>query len=229
MGARCRQHQDADPACSACQLGFGEHVLSWRESAAGREFPWRVPNRTDYQLVLAEILLQRTRAEQVAKLFPALIAQYPDWETLAGAERPELEGALTPLGLQHRRAASLIALANAVLVSGCLPSQVDELMRMPGVGQYVSRMIALQRGTQTKVGAIDVNVARVLERVFGPRRLADIRDDPYLQVLAVALLPDGREADYTLALLDFAASICRPRGPRCDKCPIRMCRSRLLA
>lgn len=214
--------------CTECRQEFTTRILAWWRDDRRRIFPWREHGRTDYHLALAEVLLQQTQAERVAALFPRLIAAFSDWESLAEADLPVLEKALEPLGLQRRRALSLIALARAVLANGSLPGSVAELIQLPGMGQYISRMVALQLGTEVHVGAIDVNVARVLERVFGQRTLADIRYDPYLQRLAVALLPEGREAEYTLALLDFAAARCRSRTPSCEECPINSCRSRRL-
>lgn len=183
-------------------------------------------DRTDYHIALAEVLLQQTKAERVASVFTALVREFPDWESVALAEIQTLERSLKPLGLYRRRAASLKALAGAVLAAGSLPDTVEELMKLPGMGQYISRMVALQRRTEVHVGAVDVNVARVLERVFGPRSMADVRYDPYLQGLALGLVPEGRELDYTLGILDFAASLCRARGPLCGACPVGRCRTR---
>ena len=210
-------------ACAECRAAFQGSVLR-SAATTRRSFPWRRSERSSYELVVAEILLQQTRAEQAAKVFPTLVDQCPDWLGLANMPTPDLEELLRPLGLQKRRAAALQALAQEVLERG-LPASASELEALPGVGQYMARAIAAQLSNEV-VAPIDTNVARVLERVFGPRRLADIRHDPDLQALALALVPRSDSGGYLVALLDFASAICRPRTPRCDECPAPACRYR---
>ena len=223
--APCRPEHAARPApaCAGCRAAFQGSVL---QSAATtrRSFPWRRSERSSYELVVAEVLLQQTRAEQAAKVFPDLVGQCPDWLGLARTPRADLEELLRPLGLQRRRAAALQALARMVLDTG-LPASASELEALPAVGQYMARAIAAQLSNEV-VAPIDTNVARVLERVFGPRRLADVRHDPELQGLALALVPPSDSGGYLVALLDFASAICRPRAPRCHECPVPACRYR---
>ncbi len=223
--APCRPEHAAKPAstCAECRAAFQGSVL---RSAAmtRRSFPWRRSERSAYELVVAEVLLQQTRAEQAAKVFPALVDQCPDWLGLASLPRADLEELLRPLGLQRRRSAALQALARMVIERG-LPARASELETLPGVGQYMARAIAAQLSNEV-VAPIDTNVARVLERVFGPRTLADIRHDPELQALALALVPPLDSGGYLVALLDFASAICRPKAPRCHECPAPACRYR---
>lgn len=191
-----------------------------------RSFPWRDGDRTPYELVLAEVLLQQTRADHVASVFGSVVERCPDWDSLAEIPTTELEELLRPLGLQNRRAASLVALARAVRIQG-LPSSASDLETLPGVGQYIARAVAVQLFREA-VAPIDANVARVLERVFGPRKLADLRYDPELQRLALSLVPSEKPGDYLTSLLDFGAVICRSRAPQCDQCPVPSCRFRTL-
>ena len=206
--------------CSKCQTVFQANILRWGANHC-RTFPWRRPDRTSYELVVAELLLQQTRAEQTAKCFAAIIDRCPDWDALASVPLPELEELLKPLGLHRRRSAALHALAQAVLSRG-LPIRADQLETLPGIGQYMARAIAAQVSNEV-VAPIDTNVARVLERVFGPRKLADIRYDPGLQELALNLVPRSGPGEYLVALLDFSAVVCRPRAPRCHECPLTAC------
>ena len=209
--------------CVTCREAFRTTVLR-RGARNRRTFPWRRSDRSPYELVVAELLLQQTRAEQAAKVFPVIVGRCPDWFALAREPISDLEALLRPLGLQNRRAAALHALAQAVLERG-LPRSASELETLPGIGQYMARAIAVQVSGEV-VAPIDTNVARVLERVFGRRKLADIRYDPGLQGLALALMPPTNPQGYFVALLDFAAAICRPRAPRCDDCPLLACRFR---
>ena len=130
---------------------------------SGRTFPWR--SWTDeYRVLVTEVLLQRTRAGVVETRLPAFFAKYPDWAALASAPLEELRRALAPLGLSHRRAASLSALARAL--SG--PGELAEYETMPGVGQYIGRAarVAMQ---ESREAMVDANFVRVLQRAFpGP-------------------------------------------------------------
>lgn len=223
MVAQCR-HDEAQPSCATCRLAFSSAVLDWANHGT-RSFPWR-GDRNPYRVTIAEILLQQTRAENVAAIFDDFVGTYPNWSALARAALGELETRLRPLGLQRRRAAGLLALAQEVTRrGGGLPATSQELSELPAIGQYISRAIATQISAE-RCAAVDVNVARVLERVFGPRTLADIRYDPYLQTLALDLASGMKGSRYLFALLDFASAICTARNPRCDSCPMLFCKTR---
>ena len=170
------------------------------------------------------MLLQQTRAEQVAGLFPQILKRCPEWLDLATIPLAELERLLKPLGLQNRRAVALRELARVVTQKG-LPETAAGLQELPGIGQYMARAIAAQLFGEV-VAPVDTNVARILERVFGPRTLADIRYDPALQDLALNLVPVDNPGGYLVDLLDFASTVCRPRAPFCEACPIVSCRFR---
>ena len=207
-------------SCPTCVEEFREALLLWSTSNY-RTFPWRKPGRSPYELVVAEVLLQQTRAEQVAGLFPQLLRRCPGWRDLATIPIAELEDLLKPLGLQNRRAVTLNALARSVTQKG-LPDTAEGLQELPGIGQYMGRAIAAQLFGEV-VAPVDTNVARVLERVFGRRRLADIRYDPALQSLALKLVPPSNPGGYLVSTLDFASTVCRPRSPICEDCPVGSC------
>ena len=187
-----------------------------------RSFPWRRSEPRTYELMIAEVMLQQTRAEQVAVVIDSVLDRCPDWPDLLAIPKSDLEQLLRPLGLQRRRAAALHKLAKAVVEKG-VPKSSKELEKLPGIGQYMARAIAAQL-YQEVVAPIDTNVARILERVFGPRDLADIRYDPKLQQLALSLVPSDNPDGYLMAILDFAAAICRPNNPKCEVCPVTNCR-----
>ena len=206
--------------CEACVEEFRQAVMLWSESGE-KMFPWRREGRTSYELVVAEVLLQQTRAEQVASLFPRILQRCSGWVDLATIPIGELKDLLKPLGLQNRRASTLHALACRVKQEG-LPDTAAGLQELPGIGQYMARAIAAQLFGEV-VAPVDTNVARVLERVFGPRTLADIRYDPALQGLALELVPASDPGGYLVGILDFASTVCRPRSPRCGECPVASC------
>ena len=206
--------------CQLCRSEFEAAIVQW-SSGNVRTFPWRRVGRTPYELVLAEVLLQQTRAEHVARTFAAILDRCPEWQSLTSIPLKELEDLLRPLGLYRRRARVLISLAEAVVQRG-LPTEAEDLEGLPGIGQYMSRAIATQLSNEA-VAPVDTNVARVLERAFGTRKFADIRYDKQLQRLALQLVPHADPDGYFVALVDFAAMICRSRSPKCDECPVPAC------
>lgn len=204
---------------------FRERLLAWYR-AHGRLFPWRHADATLYLRVLSEVLLQRTPAERVGGFVEGFVAQYPDWKALAEAKIEDLGEELRPLGLWRRRAESIHALATEVFhANGTLPQDRTALESLPGVGQYIANAIdVIAHGGAAPF--LDSNMARVLERVFGPRAQADIRYDPYLQSLAhrATAAPDSLAVNF--AVLDHAAVTCTIRRPQCEACVVAdLCRS----
>lgn len=194
-------------------------LLQWAEQD-GRVFPWRLPGASTYERIVVEVLLQRTTASAVGSFYPAFVDRFPSWETLAAASTDELEIFLKPLGLWRRRAASLLGLARyAAAVSGEFPRGAASHAEIPAVGQYVSNAISMfQHGLRTPL--LDVNMARVIERFVRPRRLADIRYDPWLQAAAHWLVRGETPERVNWAVLDFAALVCKARTPLCRSCPV---------
>src|SRR5437773_4568368 len=151
---------------------FRRRLLAWSQHE-GRTFPWRHERATNYQRVISEVLLQRTRAEVVGAVFPEFVRQFSSWRALASAHPKQLQAFLRPLGLWRRRAASIAKLSRAVLSRrGRFPTTREELETMPAVGQYVASAVLLFCHGRPEP-LIDSNMARVLERYFGSRKLAD--------------------------------------------------------
>lgn len=197
---------------------FQSRILEWYKKN-GRKFLWRKKGLTNYQYVIAEVLLQRTKAETVAKFYPNFIRDFPNWKSLANAEIQTLEDYLNPVGLYRQRSKRLMSLAKEMVKrNGKLPRDRKELESIPFMGQYIANAVELVVfGKPSPL--VDVNMARVLERFFGERKMADIRYDPYLQKLAYAIVGHEQAKQVNWAVLDFAANICRPR-PFCEICLI---------
>ena len=195
-------------------------ILRWFR-AEGRKFPWRKPTASKYQQVVAEVLLQRTRAEAVSNLYLGFIRCFPSWIKLALATERDLQEFLRPLGLWRRRAASLQLLAQQMAGRrGRFPNGREQIEKLSGVGQYICNAILMfDKGENQPL--LDVNFARVLERVFGPRKLSDIRYDPYLQKLAWRVVQHRSPQQLNWAFLDLAAAVCSIRKPRCPICPLK--------
>lgn len=198
---------------------FRAHLLKWFKKM-GRQFPWRLRECNTYQIITAELLLQRTRASVVADFFNDFIKKYPSWQDLASAEQADLEEFLKPVGLWKRRTAALISLARAVVTRGGeLPASREELESLPAIGQYIANAV-LTMCYNRREPLLDVNMARLLERFFGPRNLADIRYDSYLQELSRVVLSRRSAKELNWAMIDFAALVCTARSPSHTSCPL---------
>lgn len=196
-----------------------EKLLAWFETN-GRSFPWRKSGLSSYQLVIAEVLLQRTRAETVSGFYSFFIARFPTWGAIACASLPEVKGVLKPVGLYHQRAVRLKKLATEMVKrKGAFPRDRKELESIPFLGKYIANAVELLIfGIPSPL--LDVNMTRVLERYFGKRQMADIRYDPYLQALATEFVTHPSSKKINWAVLDFASLVCKARKPLCPSCPI---------
>ena len=196
---------------------FQIRILLWFEKE-GRKFPWRKKGLTSYQKVIAEVLLQRTKAETVAKFYKTFLTKYPNWGSLNNTRTKTLEKVLTPIGLYRQRSLLLKKLAKEMVkLNGKLPKGKEEIEKLPFAGQYITNAI-LQYIFHKPAPLLDVNMARVLERFFGPRELADIRYDPYLQELAWKVVNHKDSKKINWGILDFAAGICTIKDPKCFSC-----------
>ncbi len=198
---------------------FQQHILYWF-SQNGRKFIWRKTGLTHYEYVIAEVLLQRTKAETIAKFYPNFLVRFPNWASLSGAPIDQIEDALKPVGLYRQRSKRLKSLAEEMTKrKGRLPRDREELESIPFMGQYIANAVELVIFNKP-TPLIDVNMARVLERFFGHRQMADIRYDPYLQELAYKIVTHLDAKKINWAILDFAAIVCKASKPACEICPI---------
>ncbi len=199
--------------------GFRRKILAWY-SDNGRNFPWRKKSASKYTLIISEFLLQRTRAETIGNFLGTFLSHYPSWKKLAGASETEIRKVIQPIGLWKRRAPILKRLAIEISKrNGRFPKKKIDIEALPGIGQYIANAILLFCHGEAQP-LLDAGMARVLERVFGKRKLADIRHDPYLQRLAFEIVQSSNAREINWAILDLAAKTCLVRKPRCNECPL---------
>ena len=176
-------------------------LLGWY-TVNGRKFPWRKGKLTTYQIIISEALLQRTKAETVSIFFEDFITLFPNWESIVSAETETIENFLHPLGLYRQRAKRLQSLAEEMLRrKGEIPTNRKELESIPFLGQYITNAVELIILKQPSP-LLDVNMARVLERYFGERKMADIRYDPYLQKLSFLVVDHVKSKEINWGLLN---------------------------
>ena len=195
-------------------------LLSWFDDY-GRQLPWRHGTMEPWQVLVVEILLQQTRAERIAAFVPAFLGDFPSLHALAAADEQMLAERLATLGLQNRRARGLGALARALLARDSrVPNSKSELESLPGVGPYVAAAY-MSTVLHEREPMVDVNMARLIERLYGPRTLADIRYDPHINGIAHRLIRlAARPKEFNWAVLDLGAAHCKARSPSCRGCPL---------
>lgn len=197
---------------------FQDEILKWYETN-GRHFPWRDHSANKYEKIISEVILQRTNAETAAKFFPRFLAKYSSWKKLGEASEVELQDMLRPIGLYKQRGSRLYELSQVLKKrKGRFPNDRKEIEELPMMGQYLTNayeLFILKRPSPL----LDINMARVLERNFGPRKFADIRYDPYLQELAKKVVNHKDSIKINWAILDFGSIICRGKAPLCINCP----------
>jgi A/G-specific adenine glycosylase len=173
-----------------------------------------------FHIMIAELMLRRTQAGQVVKVYEDFIMKYPDALALAEASKDEVEHSLFSLGLSWRIPAfQQIARALVERHKGIVPSSYDALVALPGIGDYVASAICCFAFGQAVI-IVDTNTVRVVGRLFGIPTHADSRRRKPIRALLLALLDRDFPKSYNFAMLDLAALICTPVKPRCAICPL---------
>ena len=183
-------------------------LLDWY-ARVRRPLPWRF-TRDPYALLVSEVMLQQTQAARVVPYYEAFLARFPDAGALAAAPVRDVLAAWSGLGY-NRRALALRAAAGVVAEHGW-PGALEEL---PGVGPYTAAAVA-SFAWDAQVAAVDTNVRRVIARWDGRERAPRA-----LAARAAELLPAGRAGEWNQAMMELGATVCTPRAPRCDACPVR--------
>jgi A/G-specific adenine glycosylase len=185
-----------------------------------RDFPWR-RTKDPYAIFVAEFLLQKTDAAKVVPVYEAFLSQYPTINALALAPVAEVARLLQPLGL-YFRAERLCQSAQLVVQSyaGKIPDTEAQLLTLPGVGKYTARSVCANAFNEP-LAILDTNVARILERFFGLQGARVKSRCKILWKAAEQVAPATNVGKWNLTLLDFGATVCTARNPRCTECPLR--------
>ena len=183
---------------------FAARLMAWYANNK-REFPWRVGAHDEWTAYLTAFLLRKTKAETVAKHYKRLVSALPNPQAAIELGVEGLQELLKPLGLYRVRAKQLYGLAVA-LTEG-------KLDRLPGVGPYTEALVrCLSKGELVPV--VDVNVVRVIGRVFGVKNFREVWEIMKREVEAAG------SCELNLAVMDFAALVCKPHRPACQRCPL---------
>lgn len=199
-----------------------EDVVEWFDATA-RDLPWRGTHRDPWAVLVSEVMLQQTPVERVRPVYEAWLDRWPTPGDLASDPAGEAVRMWGRLGYP-RRALRLHATAVAVTrdFAGVLPDTYEELVALPGIGDYTASAV-LAFAHRRRVPVLDTNVRRVLARVLTGFALPT-SSSPNIGERAAAeqLLPADPEAAAHLseALMELGALVCRSRSPECEQCPL---------
>lgn len=199
---------------------FRTDLPQWFEETA-RDLPWR-RNREPYLVWISEIMLQQTRVDQMLPYFHRFIDRFPSVEALASASLDEVLHTWEGLGY-YARARNLHRSAQIIVkeYAGKLPDSYDELRRLPGIGAYTAAAI-VSIAYNKPYAVVDGNVIRVLSRIFEIEEDVRLpRTRSAIQTLADELVPLDDPGAFNQAMMELGATICTPRNPRCEACPLR--------
>jgi A/G-specific adenine glycosylase len=199
----------------------GELVVDWFATAA-RDLPWRREGVDAWAVLVSEVMLQQTPVARVEPVWREWLHRWPTPSSLAAASPAEVIRAWGKLGyprraLRLREAAAAIAERHGDVV----PSDVEALEALPGIGTYTARAVACF-GYGQRQPVVDTNVRRVVARLVhgraeaGTARAADLAD-----VAALAPDDDARAVRFSVAIMELGALVCVAGTPRCPACPVR--------
>jgi len=201
--------------------GFAARLLDWFDRHGRHDLPWQHP-RDPYRAWISETMLQQTQVATVVPYFLRFVEAFPDLRALAEAPIDRVLALWSGLGY-YSRARRLHQAAQACVRDhgGELPRDFDALLALPGIGRSTAGAILAQAHGQ-RLPILDGNVRRVLCRHRGARGWpGSAAVQQRLWRIAEEALPAERLADYTQALMDLGATVCRPSSPRCTDCPLR--------
>ena len=199
-------------------------VLGWYD-VHQRDLPWRRSEATPWGVMVSEFMLQQTPVARVLPVWEAWMTRWPTPAALAGEPSGEAVRAWGRLGYP-RRALRLHAAATAIVErhDGQVPDGYDDLLALPGVGDYTAAAVA-SFGFGRRHVVLDTNVRRVFARLLAGQELPAPGVTKAERALAGSVLPhDGSAAVWSVAVMELGALVCTAAAPRCDACPVaRLC------
>lgn len=204
---------------------FSQAVLDWFAREA-RDLPWREGGpgglrRDPYRVLVSEFMLQQTQVTTVIPYYHRFLENFPDLASLARAEEEEVLNLWEGLGY-YRRARQLWLLARTLIrdFGGDLPRDRKSLMQLPGIGPYSAGAILAFAFNQAEP-AVDGNVVRLFARLeAAPYLPGQARSQKDVARKVRDLIPQEGAGDFVEALIELGATLCKPRQPACQACPV---------
>ena len=200
---------------------ISKKILHWYDNNK-RILPWRKhvsKKQKQYFTLVSEFMLQQTQVKTVIPYFENFITKIPDLNQLAKVNDRKLMKCWEGLGY-YLRARNLKKTAKKVVsdFNGILPNNIDDLKKLPGIGEYTSGAI-LAISFNKPIIPMDGNVERVLKRIFYLKKEKEITKEN-LNKKKIFFGSSGRPSDYAQAIMEIGALICKPSNPQCFECPI---------
>jgi A/G-specific adenine glycosylase len=198
-------------------------LLDWYDLEQ-RDLPWRRPEVTPWQILVSEFMLQQTPVARVEPIWLDWVARWPTPSATAAAGAADVLRAWGKLGYP-RRAKRLHECATAIAeqFDDVVPSDIETLLTLPGIGAYTARAVACFAYRQ-RVPVVDTNVRRVVARAMHGRAEAAAPSSPRDLADVDMLLPNDADApQFSAALMELGATVCTSRSPKCGLCPLSVC------
>ena len=194
-----------------------ERILEWYKDNK-RDFPWR-KSKSLFQILITEILLQKTIALNVKNIYNDFFTKYPDFSKINNTDLTKLQSDIKSLGLSNKRAKILKDLSKMIITDyeGEIPHDPEMLRKINGIADYVSNAFVCF-GLNHRTFFIDVNIKRFIQRIFTPQDEKVNLKTIYTEL--DKLLPKNDFKYLYWAILDFGYLICSKNKPKCELCPI---------
>lgn len=191
-------------------------LIEW-EKENYLDFPWRDTENKLHALI-AEVMLQKTRAEQVAPIYLTFTELYPTLDDFLKEAPDKIRELLKPLGL-YRRTEKILELMHVIQKKGCeIPDTKEELMKLPGVGHYsANAFLSFHLGVRAPI--IDTNASRLWSRLFGFKLKKNTHRAKWFEALVDKITPENEFKIFNYAVLDYTRTVCK-RKPLCKMCQL---------
>jgi A/G-specific adenine glycosylase len=201
-------------------MDFSNQLIQWYQTNK-RDLPWRSTSDA-YVIWLSEIILQQTRVEQGLPYFYRFLEKYPDVTSFAAAKEDDILKLWQGLGY-YSRGRNMLKTAHMVqeLYNGKFPETYEHLIKLKGIGQYTAAAVASFSANEARA-VVDGNVYRVIARYFGiDEPINSTTGQKTFQQMANDLLDKQHPGLHNQAMMEFGATLCKPKNPDCGICPVR--------
>ena len=203
---------------------FSDKLIKWHKKSGRKNLPWQI-DKSPYKVWISEIMLQQTQVTTVIPYFHKFIKKFPSISELANANEDEVLAAWSGLGY-YSRARNLLKAAKLIKKNfgSKIPNSYDELMTLPGIGDYTAKAI-IGIAYNSPVMPTDANIERILVRLFAIEKpIIKIKDK--LKNLANTFVSKNSSSNLIQSFMDYGSSVCVPRNPKCNICKINnLCQS----
>lgn len=201
-------------------MNIGKSIIAWYKLNK-RDLPWR-NTRDSYTIWVSEVIMQQTRIDQGLPYYLNFMNKFPTVFALANAKEEDVLFAWQGLGY-YSRARNMHHTAKDITsnYNGTFPTNANELLRLKGIGEYTSAAISSICNNEN-IPAIDGNVIRVISRLFNIQSAVNTSaTQKEIKDLSIQLIDKLDAASYNQAMMDLGATICIPKNPKCNECPLQ--------